>query len=87
MLRDTRRAPATGEFVVVSGADPLNLVGTLLPGAKVPALTGNRVLYRDGEPIGALVAGELRWFTALDTAALRKAEDHLVTGRAAAVAA
>jgi ATP-dependent Lhr-like helicase len=87
MLRDTRRAPPTGEFVVVSGADPLNLVGTLLPGAKVPALTGNRVLYRDGEPVGALVAGELRWFAALDTAALRKAEDHLVTGRAAAVAA
>ena len=83
MLRDTRRATATGEFVVVSGADPLNLVGTLLPGAKVPALTGNRVLYRDGEPIGALVASELRWFAELDTATLRKAEDHLITGRAA----
>jgi len=85
MLRDTRRAPSAGEFVVVSGADPLNLVGTILPGAKVPALTGNRVLYRDGEPIGALVAGELRWFATLDTATLRKAEDHLVTGRAASL--
>ena len=82
MLRDTRRAPANGEFVAVSGADPLNLVGTLLPGTKVPALTGNRVLYRDGEPVGALVAGELRWFATLDTATLRKAEEQLVTGRA-----
>ncbi|HXZ08212.1 MAG TPA: hypothetical protein VEI25_09160, partial [Paraburkholderia sp.] len=43
-------------FVCVSGADPLNLVGTLLPGDKVPALGGNRVLYRDGVPVATLVA-------------------------------
>jgi ATP-dependent Lhr-like helicase len=85
MLRDARRAPTTNEFIAVSGADPLNLVGTLFPGAKVPALTGNRILYRDGEPIGALVAGDVRWFASLDTATLRRAEDHLVTGRAASL--
>ena len=55
MLRDTRRAPPTGQYVSVSGADPLNLVGTVLPGAKVPALTANRILYRDGVPVAALV--------------------------------
>ena len=62
-LRDTRRAAGTGELVMVSGADPLNLVGTLLPGARIPALTGNRVLYRDGLAIAAVVGGELRWLT------------------------
>ena len=66
MLRDTRRAPLTDEWVAVSGADPLNLVGILLPGGKIPALTGNRILYRDGAAVGALVGGELQWLDRLD---------------------
>ncbi len=38
----------------MSGADPLNLVGVLTPGARLAALTGNRVVYRDGVPVGSL---------------------------------
>ena len=48
MLRATRRQATTDQWVSVSGADPLNLVGILTPGAKLPALAGNRLLYRDG---------------------------------------
>ena len=80
-LRESRREPPRGEFIVVSGADPLNLIGTLLPGTKVPALSGNRVLYRDGVAVGALVGGEVRWLESLDTATLRIAEDMLVRQR------
>nr|WP_246794042.1 DEAD/DEAH box helicase [Burkholderia perseverans] len=58
VLREVRRQPADGQWTVVSGADPLNLAGTLLPGRKVPALAGNRVLYRDGAAVAALVGGE-----------------------------
>jgi len=47
-LRAVRRAEASGELVAVSGADPLNLVGSIVPGPAVAALAGNRVLYRDG---------------------------------------
>jgi len=43
--------------VLVSASDPLNLVGSLLPGAKVPAVSGNRLLYRDGVPVAVRVAG------------------------------
>ena len=46
-------------MVSVSGADPLNLVGILTPGPRLPALTGNRLLYRDGLPIAMLAAGEM----------------------------
>jgi len=60
LLRDMRRREATGALVSISGADPLNLVGILSPGPRVPALTGNRVLYRDGVPIAVLVAGDAR---------------------------
>jgi len=52
MLREVRREPLTGETVSLSGADrSSNLAGILTPGAKLPALTGSRLLYRDGFPI------------------------------------
>jgi ATP-dependent Lhr-like helicase len=58
LLRDVRKRPLDGALIRVSGSDPLNLAGTLLPGAKVPALAGNRVLYRDGVPVAAMSAGQ-----------------------------
>lgn len=65
LLRDVRRRERAGALVGVSGADPLNLVGIVTPGARLPALTGNRVLYRDGVPIALLVAGDVRFLEAL----------------------
>jgi ATP-dependent Lhr-like helicase len=50
-LRALRRAPKTGVLVSLSAADPLNLIGILTPGERVPALASNRVLYRDGVPV------------------------------------
>ena len=78
LLRETRRAPLTNAYIGVSGADPLNLVGTLLPGPRVPALAGNRVLYRDGLPVAALAGGAVQWLTALEPAQMRLAEDALI---------
>jgi ATP-dependent Lhr-like helicase len=66
LLRDIRRKPANGQLIAVSAADPLNLIGILTPEGRVPALTGNRVLYRDGLPVAAYVAGEVRFLTQLD---------------------
>jgi ATP-dependent Lhr-like helicase len=51
LLRTTRREQGEGELIAVSGADPLNLVGILTPDDALPAITTNRVLYRDGVPI------------------------------------
>jgi len=48
MLREIRKRPQTGETVVLSAADPLNLTGVLLPGPRVPALLTNTVTYVDG---------------------------------------
>ncbi|HXM39478.1 MAG TPA: crosslink repair DNA glycosylase YcaQ family protein [Gemmatimonadales bacterium] len=57
LLRSTRREQGEGDLVAVSGADPLNLVGILTPGDVVPAVTTNRILYRDGVPV-AVKEGE-----------------------------
>jgi len=68
LLREVRRHTGDGAFVCVAGTDPLNLVGTLLPGDKVPAVVGNRVLYRDGVTVAKLVAGEFIYLTNEDGA-------------------
>jgi len=47
-LRAQRNAPALGEVVSVSAADPLNLVGMVVPGERVAANSGRLVAFRDG---------------------------------------
>jgi ATP-dependent Lhr-like helicase len=56
-LRALRREPARGEVVRVSACDPLNLVGIVTPGPRVPAAPGRFVMYRDGVPIPDDAAG------------------------------
>jgi ATP-dependent Lhr-like helicase len=47
-LRAARKLERTGEVVRVAAVDPLNLVGVVVPGARVPAVRTRRVAYRDG---------------------------------------
>jgi ATP-dependent Lhr-like helicase len=58
-LRATRKMPPTGEAITVSAADPLNLVGILVPGDRVPAISGKTVVFRDGVAVhdGELQSG------------------------------
>ena len=50
-LRASRKLEPTGETLTLSAADPLNLVGILVPGDRVPAISGNSVVFRDGSPV------------------------------------
>ncbi|MEX2206521.1 MAG: DEAD/DEAH box helicase [Myxococcota bacterium] len=50
-LRRVRAKPDEGALVRVSAADPLNLVGILTPGPRVPAGHTRWVVFRDGLPI------------------------------------
>jgi ATP-dependent Lhr-like helicase len=47
-VRSMRSLPLSGETITLSAADPLNLVGILVPGERVPAISGRTVSYRDG---------------------------------------
>jgi ATP-dependent Lhr-like helicase len=67
LLREVRRRPPAGDLVSLSGADPLNLAGILTPGPRLSALTGNRLLFRDGLPVAMLAAGEVQFLETLDT--------------------
>jgi ATP-dependent helicase Lhr and Lhr-like helicase len=76
LLREIRRKPDGGALLSLSGADPLNLAGILTPGPKLAALTGNRLLYRDGIPLALLAGGDVKFLEAVDAGgewAVRKA--------------
>ena len=49
-LRAHRQLPqkAQGERVIIAAADPLNLVGIIVPGERIPAISGRSVTLRDG---------------------------------------
>jgi ATP-dependent helicase Lhr and Lhr-like helicase len=56
-LRAARRIEPAGETVILSAADPLNLVGVIVPGERVPAISGRFITLRDGVPIVEQVGG------------------------------
>jgi ATP-dependent Lhr-like helicase len=66
LLRQVRQRGHDGAWICLSATDPLNLVGSVLPGDKVARLSGSRVLYRDGLPVATLVAGQVELVGQLD---------------------
>ena len=59
-LRAVRKQPKSGELIVVSAADPLNLVGILTPDARVSSIAQNRIAFRDGVAVGAWEGGKVK---------------------------
>jgi ATP-dependent Lhr-like helicase len=53
-LAHVRKAPKTGQRVVVNATDPLNLIGSVVPGDTVPAVRTNHVTFVDGIPEAAV---------------------------------
>ena len=66
-MRAIRKAAPSEEFIAVSACDPLNLAGVLTPGQRVPALIGNRVVFRDGVPLASLQGGDVVMHADLST--------------------
>ena len=62
-LRAGRNQGPTGELIVVSACDPLNVVGFLTPGERVPAVLGNKIVFKDGVTVCSLENANLvnRW--------------------------
>jgi ATP-dependent helicase Lhr and Lhr-like helicase len=49
-LRAQRKLPqhTNSERIIIAAADPLNLVGIIVPGERIPAISGKSVTFRDG---------------------------------------
>jgi ATP-dependent helicase Lhr and Lhr-like helicase len=77
LLREVRRqsrsseqtmsSPSSVPALSLSAADPLNLIGIVTPGARLAALTGNRLLYRCGLPAAVLAGGDVTFLESLGT--------------------
>jgi ATP-dependent Lhr-like helicase len=50
-VRAMRKLETAQATITLSAADPLNLIGILVPGARVPAISGNSVTFRDGAAV------------------------------------
>jgi ATP-dependent Lhr-like helicase len=59
-LRAVRRSHEEEEIVVVSSADPLNLVGILTPGPRVSPYSNQVIAYRGGVPVEIGSLGAVR---------------------------
>jgi len=66
-LREARKRE-DDESVLLSAADPLNLIGIITPGQRLPALPGNRLLLRNGVPVAVRVGKQIEFIQDIDTA-------------------
>ncbi len=69
---------AAESLISVSAADPLNLVGIITPGGRIPAFTSNRILYHNGEPAAVLESGETKFLAEMSRAMEWKAKAALM---------
>lgn len=56
LLRTVRKAEPSGVTVTLNACDPLNLVGVILPGPRIPAVRTNSLMLRDGALVSAGVS-------------------------------
>jgi len=82
-LRASRGREPNGRFVTVSACDPLNLVGILSPGERVPAILGNRIVFRDGVAMCSLEGGNVidRLTTDIDLLASSREQLFITLGK------
>jgi ATP-dependent helicase Lhr and Lhr-like helicase len=81
LLRSMRRTAPDGTMLSVSAADPLNMLGILIPGPRLAPAAANRLLYRDGVPVAVLEAKEIRYLVEMNAADQWQARNALLRRR------
>jgi len=90
-LREIRRSAPDDSVVVISGADPLNLVGTLTSGERIRAMTSTRIAFRHGIAVAVREGEYMRPLADLDggeaadvaTALAGRSRPSIISGRIA----
>lgn len=65
LLRKSRKE-GIDEWTALSAADPLNLTGIILPGERIPATAGHRLVFRNGLPIARQSGRDIDFLQELD---------------------
>jgi ATP-dependent Lhr-like helicase len=66
-LREARKKE-DGETIMLSASDPLNLIGIITPGQRLPTLPGNRLLLRNGVPLAIRVGKQVEFVQDVESA-------------------
>ena len=77
LLRQPAESSGKPLFTVISACDPLNLGGLIVPGAKTPAVTANRILLENGLPVARILGEDLEEFPRISDLASREAHSRL----------
>lgn len=64
-LRKQRDEAANQKWLVLSAADPLNLLGIITRGPRIPATNSNRFILRDGRLVASQQGGRIEYHTEL----------------------
>lgn len=80
-LRKVRDEKPDGAWHAISAADPLNLVGILTRGARIPATHKNALVLRDGRVVASLVAGTVEYHEPLDVSTQWEMRGAMLRGR------
>ena len=77
-LREQRNASEQGTIVVLNAADPLNLVGIIVPGERIAAVAANQLAFVDGEFAGIRTGNDFNMPRELDPAQALKVRTALI---------
>jgi len=81
LLRSIRRTPPDGAMVSINAADPLNMLGIVVPGRRLSPAASNRLLYRDGVPVAMLEAKQIQFLIEMTAAEQWQARNALLRRR------
>ncbi len=82
-VRQMRDEQPEAEWRVISAADPLNLLGILTTGARIPATHKNALVLQNGRVVATLVGGAVEYQAPFDAAAQWEMRGALLRGRKA----
>jgi ATP-dependent helicase Lhr and Lhr-like helicase len=66
LLRKQRNNNVTLPTTVISATDPLNLIGIILPGERIPALHTNSILFKNGLPVAKQLNADIQYLQEID---------------------
>ena len=78
LLRKSHETDRKSLYTIISACDPLNLGGLITPGAKTPAISGNRILLENGIPVARTMGEELEEFPGISQQASHEAKQRLL---------
>ena len=59
-LRRVARGEVNSEVISINACDPLNLVGIILPGLRIPGLLANQIAFLHGEAVGFRLGDDIK---------------------------